>query len=77
LNCHQINVSDVCVQTADDLVQLLGDMDLKEGVSTLTLVPEGDQPQRAAKLPQYVAAVSGNAEWYSVECGVFTTVIGM
>jgi uncharacterized Zn-binding protein involved in type VI secretion len=53
-------VTDLYVQTADDLVPLLGDMDPKVGVSTLTLVSRGDPLQKAAKLPQYVAAVSGN-----------------
>jgi hypothetical protein len=67
LNYHQINVTDVYLQTADDLVPLLGDMDPKVGVSTLTLVSRGDQLQKAAKLPQYVAAVSGNVERYRVK----------
>lgn len=74
MNCHWINVTDVYVQTADDLVPLLGDMDLKEGASTLTLVSRGDQLQSAAKLPQYVAAVSGNVERYCVKLRVFITV---
>jgi hypothetical protein len=65
-NYHQIKVTDVFLQTADDLVPLLGDMEAKGGVSTLTLVSRGGQLQRAAKLPQYVAAVSGNVEWYCV-----------
>jgi hypothetical protein len=64
--CNQINVTDVHVQTADDLVPLLGDMDVKEGASTVTLVSRGGQLQSAAKLPQYIAAVSGNVECYGV-----------
>jgi hypothetical protein len=50
-------------------------MDPKVGVSTLTLVSRGDQLQKAAKLPQYVAAVSGNVGWYCVKLGVFMAMI--
>jgi hypothetical protein len=74
LNYQHINVINVYVQTADDLVPLLGDMDPKVGVSTLTLVSRGDQLQKGAKLPQYVAAVSGNVEWYCVKLGMFMTM---
>jgi hypothetical protein len=37
-------------------------MDSKAGISTQTLVSTDGQQQKAAKLPQYVAAVSGNVE---------------
>jgi hypothetical protein len=47
------------VQTADDLEPLLENMDAKVGISTQTLVSRDGQQQKAAKLPQYVAAVSG------------------
>jgi hypothetical protein len=35
-------------------------MDPKVGISTQTLVSTDGRQQKAAKLPQYVAAVSGN-----------------
>jgi hypothetical protein len=37
-------------------------MDPKVGISTQTLVSTDGQQQKAAKFPQYVAAVSGNVE---------------
>jgi len=63
VNTHQkynkICVTDLYVQTADDLAPLL-DMDPKVGISTQTLVSTDGQQQKAAKLPQYGAALSGN-----------------
>jgi hypothetical protein len=47
------------VQTADDLEPLLENMTTNPGVSTQTLV-SSDQQQKAAKFPQYAAAISGN-----------------
>ena len=48
------------MQTADDLEALFDSMDGKVGFSTQTLVSTDGQQQKAAKLPQYAAAVSGN-----------------
>lgn len=56
------DVSNLHFQTADDLEPLLEIMDSKAGISTQTLVSTDGQQQKAAKLPQYVAAVSGNVE---------------
>lgn len=56
----QTNITNLCVQTADDLAPLLADMEANPGISTQTLVSDYGQQQKAAKLPQYAAAVSGN-----------------
>jgi hypothetical protein len=55
----QTNITNLCVQTADDLEPLLENMAANTGVSTDTLVSSSGQ-QKGAKLPQYAAAVSGN-----------------
>jgi len=46
------------VQTAYDLEPLLADMDGNTAISTQTLV--SGQQQKAAKVPQYGAALAGN-----------------
>jgi hypothetical protein len=56
----KINVTILCVQTADDLEPLVENMDATVGVSTQTLVSTDGPQQVASKLPQYAAAVSGN-----------------
>jgi len=53
------NITNLFVQTADDLEPLLADMEANPEVSTQTLVSNYGQ-QKAAKVPQYAAAVSGN-----------------
>jgi hypothetical protein len=58
---QQTNIANLCLQTADDLEPLLENMETAKGaVSTQTLVSSDGQQQKAAKLPQYAAAVSGN-----------------
>ena len=56
----QTDITNLYVQTADDLEPLLESMDGKVAFSTQTLVSVDGQQQNAAKLPQYAAAVSGN-----------------
>lgn len=57
----QTNITNLCVQTAGDLEPLLENMAANPGISTETIVSSYGRQQKAAKLPQYAAAVSGNA----------------
>jgi len=67
----QTNITNLCVQTADDLEPLLADMEANPGVSTQTLVSNYGQQQKAAKVPQYAAAISGNVGKNNFELIVF------
>ena len=66
----QTNITNLFVQTADDLEPLLENMAANPTVSTDTLVSRDGQQQKASKVPQYVAAVAGNVlySYASLDC---------